>query len=260
MSGTGTHLTRRTLLRATSVSAAGPVIGGAALAPPSGHAVALTGGPARLFGELDEKIEAGMRQFAIPGAAVGVLYRGVEYVKGYGVTNVDYPVAVDGDTLFRIGSTTKTFTGTTVMRLVNAGRIDLEAPVRRYLPDLRTVDPTVAERVTVRQLLNHTAGWLGDYLTDYGPGDDAAARYVAGLATVPQLTPPGTVFGYNNAALEVAARLIEVVTGTTYEAAVGALLIDPLGLAHSRYFVDSIIGLNVAASHDVVEGRAVVDP
>ncbi len=277
MTGTAEHLTRRGLLRATSVSVAGSVVGATALqtrataAPSAGSTASSLAGPApgsparagasaRLFRELDEKIEAGMRQFAIPGAAVGVLYRGVEYVKGYGVTNVDYPVAVDGDTLFRIGSTTKTFTGTTVMRLVEAGRIDLDAPVRRYLPDLRTSDPTVAERVTVRQLFNHTAGWLGDYLTDYGPGDDAAARYVAGLATVPQLTPPGTVFAYNNAALEVAGRLIEVVTGTTYEAAVGALLIDPLGLAHSKYFVDSIIGFNVAASHGVVDGKAVVAP
>jgi CubicO group peptidase (beta-lactamase class C family) len=278
MSGTAERWTRRTLLRATSVSAAASVVGAAALeatagAAPAGptsppgagsaaaaNAPALTGTAGRLFRELDEKIEAAMRQFAIPGAAVGVLYRGVEYVKGYGVTNVDYPLPVDGDTLFRIGSTTKTFTGTTIMRLVEAGRLNVDAPVRRYLPDLRTADPTVAERVTVRQLLNHTAGWLGDYLTDYGPGDDAAARYVAGLATVPQLTPPGTIFAYNNAALEVAGRLIEVVTGTTYEAAVTALLIDPLGLAHTKYFADSIIGLNVAASHDIVDGKAVVDP
>jgi CubicO group peptidase (beta-lactamase class C family) len=272
MSGIAEHMTRRSLLRATSVSVVGATAlqasatsapsTGSAVSPPAGPAAgsrALTGATG-LFRELDDKIEAGMRQFAIPGAAVGIFCRGVEYVRGYGVTNVDYPVPVNGDTLFRIGSTTKTFIGTTIMRLVEAGKIDLDSPVRRYLPDLRTSDPTVAARVTVRQLLNHTSGWLGDYLTDYGPGDDAATRYVAGLATVPQLTPPGTVFAYNNAALVVAGRLIEVVTGGTYEAAVGALLLDPLGLTHSKYFVDSVIGFNIAASHDVVDGKAVVDP
>ena len=59
-----------------------------------------------------------MARYHIPGVAIGVLYQGQEYVRGYGVTNVDEPEPVDGDTLFRIASTTKTFTGTTVMRLV----------------------------------------------------------------------------------------------------------------------------------------------
>ncbi len=253
MSISGENLSRRTLLRTASASAATAALGRPTLST-SDTATA------RLFRELDAKIEQGLAAFAIPGAAVGVLYRGVEYVKGYGVTNVDYPRPVDGDTVFRIGSTTKTFTGTTVMRLVEQGRIELDAPVRRYLPDFQTSDPSVAPRVTVRQLLNHTAGWLGDDLQDTGPGDDAAARYVAGMVRLPQLTPPGTVFGYNNAAVELAGRIVEVVTGAPYEAATRALLIDPLGLAHSRYFPDEIIGFNVAASHNVVNGRAVVAP
>ena len=115
-----------------------------------------------LFRELDAKIEAGMAEYHIPGVAVGVLYQGQEYVRGYGVTNVDYPQPVDGDTLFRIGSTTKTFTGTTVMRLVEQGLLDLDAPVRPYLPDFRVADEAAAARVTLRQCLNHSAGWLGD--------------------------------------------------------------------------------------------------
>src|SRR4051812_1096294 len=91
-----------------------------------------------LFDELDAKIRAGMRKYSIPGVAVGVIHKGKRYIKGYGVTNVDYPVPVDGDTLFRIGSTTKTFTGTAAMRLVDRGRLDLDARVREYLPDFAT--------------------------------------------------------------------------------------------------------------------------
>jgi CubicO group peptidase (beta-lactamase class C family) len=87
------------------------------------------------FEELDAKIKAGMQAYAIPGAAVAVWAGGHEYVKGYGVTNIDHPLPVDGDTVFRIGSTTKTFTGTAIMRLVDQGKVDLDAPVRRYLPD-----------------------------------------------------------------------------------------------------------------------------
>jgi CubicO group peptidase (beta-lactamase class C family) len=210
------------------------------------------------FGQLDAKIRAGMARYGVPGVAVGVLAQGREYVRGYGVTNVDYPVPVDGDTLFRIGSTTKTFTGTTVMRLVEQGKLALDATVRTYLPDFQTLDPSVASRVTLRQLLNHSAGWLGDYFKDTGPGDDALARYAAGMARLPQLTPLGTVFAYNNAAVALAGHVLEAATGSTYERAVRALLLEPLGLTHSRFFSDEIVGFNVAASHDVVDGKPVV--
>ncbi|SDO55168.1 Tat (twin-arginine translocation) pathway signal sequence [Streptomyces sp. cf386] len=220
-----------------------------------------TGGTgAALFSELDAKIEEAMKAYAIPGAAVGVLLNGEEYIKGYGVTKVDNPVPVDGDTVFRVGSTTKTFTGTALMRLAERGKVQLDAPVRRYLPEFAVADPDVSARVTVRQLLNHSAGWLGDDYQDFGPGDDALARFVTSMARLPQLTPPGEVFAYNNAGLCVAGRIIEELTGTTYEAAVRKLVIDPLGLDHSRFFSDEIVGFNVAASHNVVDGKAVLEP
>ena len=111
----------------------------------------------------------------------------------------------------------------------------------------------------MRQLLNHTSGWLGEDLQDFGRGDDAVARYVASMTRLPQVTAPGTVFAYNNAGLVVAGRIIEVVTGSTYEAAVQNLLLDPLQLSATHYFTDQIIGLNVAASHNVVDGKPVVD-
>ncbi|WP_069766821.1 serine hydrolase [Streptomyces sp. LUP30] len=213
-----------------------------------------------MFSALDAKIEEAMRTYAIPGAAVGVLLNGQEYVKGYGVTNVDHPVPVDGDTVFRVGSTTKTFTGTTLMRLAERGKVELDAPVRRYLPDFTVAEPFASSQVTVRQLLNHSAGWLGDDYQDFGPGDDALARFVASMARLPQLTEPGSVFAYNNAALCVAGRIIEVVTGKAYEAAVRELVIEPLGLAHTRFSSDEIVGFNVAASHNVVDGKAVLEP
>jgi CubicO group peptidase (beta-lactamase class C family) len=220
-------------------------------------------GPARardVFRELDAKITAAMKEFGIPGVAVGVIHRGQEYLKGYGVTNVDYPVPVDADTVFRIGSTTKTFTGTALMRLVDQGKINLKAPVHKYLPQFAVADRTVSERVTVRQLLNHSAGWLGDDLQNFGPGDDTVELYTASMTRLPQLTPLGTTFAYNNASLVVAGRLIEVTTGLTYEAAVKKLVLDPLGLSHTRFFSDQIVGFNVAASHSLINGKPVVDP
>ena len=219
----------------------GAAIGGTAASLPSGRGEPASATPTaaqatdELFRELDAKIEAGMARYHIPGVAIGVLYQGEEYVRGYGVTNVDEPEPVDGDTLFRIASTTKTFTGTTVMRLVEQGKLDLSAPVRRYLPDFRVADEAASAQVTLRQCLNHSAGWVGDDERDFGRGDDALARYVTSMRELPQLTPPGTQFAYNNTALDTAGRVIEVVTDQPYEEAVRALLLDPLELSRTRY-------------------------
>ncbi|MEY9942095.1 serine hydrolase domain-containing protein [Streptacidiphilus sp. MAP5-3] len=241
-----------------------------------GAALSLTPAPARaavrrsigtgdsafssLLRELDARIEAAMAAYAIPGAAVGVLLGDREYVRGYGVTNVDHPVPVDADTLFRVGSTTKTFTGTAVMRLVERGTIDLDAPVRRYLPEFAVADRSASRKVTLRQLLGHSSGWLGDDYQDFGRGDNAVARFVDSMTRLPQLTAVGRTFAYNNAGLCVAGRILEVATRLTYEGAVRRLLLDPLDLRHSHFFSDEIIGLNVAAPHDVVNGKAVVEP
>lgn len=232
-----------------------------ALAGAATLALSCSARPAKptLFDDLDAKITAGMKAYGIPGAAVGLWAGGREYIKGYGVTNVDHPVPVDGDTVFRIGSTTKTFTGTAIMRLVDTGKVSLDAPVRRYLPDFAVADPEVSAAVTVRQLLNHTSGWLGDDVQDFGNGDDALARYVASLTRLPQLNPPGSVFAYNNAGLAVAGRIVEVVSGTAYESAVQNLLLDPLLLGHTHFFTDQLTGLRVATPHNVVDGKPVVD-
>jgi CubicO group peptidase (beta-lactamase class C family) len=234
-------LSRRTLLGAGAAGGAAALLAG-----PSAASAATK---PRAVRELEEKIQAGMAAFGIPGVAYGLRYRGAEYVGGFGVTNVDDPVAVDGDTVFRVGSTSKTFVGTTVMRLVERRRLDLHRTVRSYLPDFRTADAAASARVTVRQTLDHSAGWLGDYFLDTGEDDGALARYVAEMSRLPQLTPPGKVMAYNNAALGVAGRLIEVATGHTFEDAVRSLVLDPLRLRHSAYSLAELPGMPVAMSH-----------
>ncbi|WP_199512124.1 serine hydrolase domain-containing protein [Nucisporomicrobium flavum] len=239
-------MSRRTLLSAAAGSVAAVAVG-----TESGAAPGTRDHVSPALRELEAKIRTGMARYAIPGVAVGVWHHGTEYVRGFGVTNVDDPVPVDGDTVFRVASTTKTFTGTAAMRLVERGRLDLDRTVRSYLPDFRTSDPAASARVTVRQLLNHSAGWLGDFFLDTGTGADALARYVEAMAVLPQLTPPGKVFSYNNAALSLAGRLIEVITGASYEEAVRTLVLDPLRLRHSAFFLDDIPGASVAVPHGV---------
>ena len=125
----------------------------------------------------------------IPGVAVGVLAGDQESAVGFGVTSVENPLPITADTLFQIGSITKTFVATAIMRLVENDKLDLDAPVRSWLPGLSLFDDGVAQQVTLRHLLTHTGGWVGDYFNDFGSGDDALARMVAEVAELPQLAP-----------------------------------------------------------------------
>src|SRR5689334_21410120 len=178
---------------------------------------------------LQDAVSAIAEELDVPGVAVGVLLDGREEHAVHGVTSVTNPLPVDERTLFLCGSTTKTFTATAVVRLVEQGLVELDAPVRRYLPDFRVADEEVASTVTVLQLLNHTAGWDGDFFKDTGDGDDALARYVEAMAELPQLTRPGEGVSYNNVSFAVAARIVEVVTGSRYEEALSTLVLDPVG-------------------------------
>ena len=132
---------------------------------------------------------------------------------------------------------------------MEAGQVDLGAPVRTYLPELRLRDDGVAATVTVLQLLNHTAGWEGDDFTDTGDGDDAIARYVEHIAELDQVTPPGYVVSYNNASLVVAGRIIEKVTGKIFEAAMKELVLDPVGLQETLYFPNDVMTRRFAVGH-----------
>ena len=195
----------------------------------------------------------GMTRHHVPGVAIGILHDGDEDVAAYGVTNLEHPLPVDADTLFQIASITKTMTATVVMRLVERGALDLDAPVRRYLPEFRVRDEAAASQATLRHLVTHTTGWLGDCFADFGKGDDALARYVAAMADLEQLTPLGEIWHYSNSSFAVLGRLIEVATGKTYEAAVRELLFIPLGMAKSCFNADEAITHRVAAGHVIVD-------
>jgi len=179
--------------------------------------------------------EAAMKTHGVPGAVVGILHQGEIKTAGLGVTHVEHPLPVTPDTLFQIGSITKTYTATAIMRLVEQGKLSLDEPVRTYVPDFAVVDQDTSARVTVWHLLTHTAGWSGDLFTDMNFGDDALAQYVAAMAELEQETPLGAYVSYNNAAVTLAGHVVAAVTGKTYEAAMQELVLEPMGLKRSFF-------------------------
>jgi CubicO group peptidase (beta-lactamase class C family) len=213
------------------------------------------------WGRLGEFVEKQLKQRGVPGAAVGVLYHGETVTGGFGVTNLDHPRPVASDTLFQIGSITKTFTGTALMRLVDAGKIDLQAKVRKYLPGFSVADESAAANATVWHMLTHMGGWDGDLFVDTGAGDDAVAKAVDALAGREQMAPLGAVWSYNNSGFAVAGRIMELVSGKTYETQMKELVFDPLGLQHTFLFPEDVMTHDFAVGHILSpEGPRVAGP
>lgn len=184
---------------------------------------------------LSEFVESTATEFGIPGVAVGVWTNGRELYACHGVTSVNNPLPVDRDTLYTLGSISKTFTATALMRLVAEGRVELDAPVRRYVPELALADEQATAEITVLNLLNHTSGLDWDLLVETGEGDDALAAYVARLGELELIAPPGARTSYSQAGYSLLGRVIEKVVGTPYEQAIASLVFEPLGLSQSFF-------------------------
>jgi CubicO group peptidase (beta-lactamase class C family) len=207
---------------------------------------------------LDGTVPELMARARVPGVAVGVLAGAESVAIGFGVTGVEHPLPVDAHTLFQIGSVSKTFTAALCMALVERGRLALDDPVPRHLPGFRLGAPGLAERVTIRHLLSHTAGFLGDWSLVHPPGlgegADALARLLDRMADVPQLFPPGTGWSYNNAGFSVAGHVVEVLAGRPYAEALRDLLLRPLALERTFVSADEAITHRVAMPHAATGG------
>jgi CubicO group peptidase (beta-lactamase class C family) len=198
---------------------------------------------------LDERLPSLLQEHDVPGAAWAVL-QGDQVVDGAaGLLSKATGVEANADSVFQIGSITKLWTSTLVMQLVDEGAVGLDEPIRAYLPEFRVGDEVAAGQITVRQLLNHTAGFEGDIFTDTGVGDDCLEKYVATLHEVPQLFPPGERFSYNNAGYCVLGRLVEVLRAKPYDACLREHLAAPLGLTHTATGPYEAILFRAAVGH-----------
>jgi CubicO group peptidase (beta-lactamase class C family) len=186
----------------------------------------------------------------IPGAVVGVLDEGRVEAEAAGIANLNTGVEMTPDTLFLTGSITKVWTTTLLMSLVERGLVDLDAPVKRYLPELVLGEHGMTDALVVRHLVTHTTGLdAAIMIADIGEGDEAIANFVALLRNVGQLFQPGEYFSYNNAGFVLAGRIIEVVTGAGFSTAMRQRLFAPLGLERSMFTAKEAILHRTAIGH-----------
>lgn len=172
--------------------------------------------------ELDHILAGACQAAGVAAASLAVLAEGHIARAGYGIARVDLP--------FRMGSIAKTFTAALVHLAAREGRLDLNAPVTRYLPGFRLADPEATACLTARHLLTHQGGFFGDIFDDEGCQPNAIERYVERLAHAEQTVPPGTLTSYCNAGIVLAARLAEVALGTDWETLFAERIAKPFGL------------------------------
>jgi CubicO group peptidase (beta-lactamase class C family) len=211
--------------------------------------------PTALAG-FDESVAKAVQDWRVPGLAVAVVKDGaVVFSKGYGVRELGKPAAVDAQTLFAIGSTTKAMTAALVGTLVDEKKLAWDDPVTKHLPWFQISDPYLTREITVRDLLTHRAG-LGnaDYLW-YGQPTDAR-EILRRVRLLPVAYSLRSSFIYQNVMYAAAGAVIEAVTGQSWADAMRMRIFEPLGMRETIATAATLDRQpNVAQPHDVVDGE-----
>ena len=223
---------RRDLLRtvgaAGAMTAAGhlldPVVGGQSAPAVSGRSTA---------DGLASRLAASIQRHQVPGASAAVFRGGQWEVAATGVTNVTTGVDVTPETVMHIGSITKVLNATLVMQLVDEGRVELAAPLKRYLPDFQVADRAATELITVEMLLNHTSGIDGEYFPDAGPDAERIEDVIPLIARQGQIHAPGTELSYCNSGAVLAGYLVQRLLGKSWYSLIEERIFKPLELQHS---------------------------
>jgi len=195
------------------------------------------------------RFDALAREHGVPGASLAVLAGGAVSTFATGLLHRGTGVETTTDSLFQIGSISKVYTATVLMRLIDQGLATVDTPVASILPGFTLADPAAAARITLRQLLCHTSGIDGDFFHDTGRGDDCLQRYVADCAGLTLSHPVGGTLSYCNTGYIIAGRVIEVLTGRSWDAALRELLLDPIGLAHTWTLPEDVLRFRAAMGH-----------
>lgn len=205
------------------------------------------------YDAVDGYIRSTMASDHIPGLAVSVVQNGsIVYLKGYGVAAPDGR-PVTPQTPFILGSTSKSFTALAVMQLVEAGKIELDAPVTRYLPWFRTRNAQESARITVHHLLHHTSG-LQTYdglqgLRDNDQSSMALENGVRELSRAQLGQPPGERYEYANQNYNALGLIVQMVSGMSYEEYVRSAIFRPLQMHHSAATLSDAAVADVAVGY-----------
>ncbi|NIM00577.1 MAG: serine hydrolase [Acidobacteria bacterium] len=192
------------------------------------------------FKGFDKWVEEIMAEWNVPGLGVAVVHDGeVLMARGYGYRNYEEKIPADGDTLFAIGSNTKSFTAALLGVLVDEGKLEWDEPVREYMPDFRLHDSVATEEMTARDLVCHRSGLPRHDLVWLQTGFSRTELYEL-LRHLEPTASFRSIFQYQNLMFMTAGILAERVAGDSWEDQVRRELLDPLGMVRSNFSVDTM--------------------
>lgn len=219
--------------------------------------ILLFGGAPAHAGVPDSFIDGHAKKHRFSGSIAIRRDRRIVFEKSYGQADIAFEVANSPRTTYRIASITKLFTAVLVMQLHEQGRIDLDKPIRHYLPDYAGAG---ADTVTIHQLLNHTSGIAG--MEQVASAEDAISKgmpvyqlphtsdqLLERHASGPLVESPGSTFAYNNADYVVLGKVIERVSGQPFDRVLGERILKPLGMTHSGMLRQGDIVKRLAATY-----------
>ena len=205
--------------------------------------------------DLESIVHRLMARDHVPGVAVGIVDQGhLVYGRGFGQRDVEARLPVTLETLFPLGSASKAFTATALALLADEGAITLDAPVRTYLPDFALADPVASATLTTRDILTHRSGLPRHDLFWYEAPFSRDELYHR-LRFLEPSGPPHARWRYNSAMFVVAGRVVERVSGESWESFVQARIIQPVGMRRTVLSTEAMDGdADHAAAYGVRDG------
>ena len=210
---------------------------------------------------LDQQIHDHLARYRIPALAVSVIQREhILYSGGFGTTQVEEGSPVTTHTLFRIGSLTKLLTAVAILRLVDQGYLELDAPIHSYVPDLHFSVADLAQAITLRMLMSHLAGLPTDWEHQGSRSPDGLERHM--FEDIPHYvshSPPGIMYHYSNVGMNIAGYIASKVSALPFTTLMQDVVFRPLGMHRSTF--DPLVAMTypLALSHKLEYDRLTVE-
>ncbi|MBI1917578.1 MAG: serine hydrolase [Planctomycetes bacterium] len=199
---------------------------------------------------LEEYIAEQVRDKRLPALSIALVDgKHIVWARGFGVADLKAKKPATAETVYRVGSVSKLFTDIAVMRLVEQGKLDLDAPVTKYLPEFKPANP-FDKAITLRQLMTHRSGLVrespvGNYFDPTGP---SLAQTVASLNHTKLVYPPESRIKYSNAAIATVGYVLEKTQKRPFVSYLKETLLEPLGMRHSAFEATAELKKDLAAA------------
>lgn len=188
------------------------------------------------FGDVDKTITDLMQMYDVPGVALAIVQNGkVLYTKGYGVRSTGTKAPVTENTLFAIGSVSKSFTALDIAQLVEQGKLDLDTPIIKYLPDFKLSDPDATKTLTLRQVMSHSSGLPRSEDWYFSKATLTRKQIIDDMVKIDLTAQPGRLWQYNNQNFVLAGYLVEQLTGQSWEDYTQKHVFDALGMKTANF-------------------------